>query len=111
MAMIYCNSVNYDYSGRRRKRVMRAKRKSTPLSSFKTLTSSTSPLVLAQLKKQREIKSLDITDFKDLSHMKRKETNQYTGDELLGIATMHKSNAVPVSKNTDAKIFATMRRN
>jgi len=43
--------------------------------------------------------------------MKRKETNQYTGDELLGIATMHKSNAVPVSKNTDAKIFATMRRN
>lgn len=54
---------------------------------------------------------MDITNFKDLSHMKRKETNQYTGDELLGIATMHKSNAVPVSKNTDAKIFATMRRN
>jgi hypothetical protein len=46
----------------------------------------------------------------DVSHMKRKETERYTGDELLGIATMHKSNAVPVSKNTDAKIFATMRR-
>jgi len=110
--LIYANSTNYDYSGRRRKKVLRAKRrKSTPLSSFKPLVPSTSPLVLAQLKKQKEIKSLDITNFKDLSHMKKKETNQYTGDELLGIATMHKSNAVPVSKNTDAKIFATMRRN
>lgn len=54
---------------------------------------------------------MDITSFKDLSHMKRKDNEKYTGDELLGIATMHKSNAVPVSKNTDAKIFATMRRN
>lgn len=109
--LIYTNT-KYDFNGKRRKqRRVRAKRTTTPYSSFKPLTSFVSPLVEAQLKRQKQIKSLDITNFKDLSHMKKKETEKYTGDELLGIATMHKSNAVPVSKNTDAKIFATMRRN
>jgi hypothetical protein len=38
--------------------------------------------------------------------------NTYTGDELLGIATMHKSNAVPVRKDSKdaAKEIASMRR-
>lgn len=30
---------------------------------------------------------------------KRKASNVYTGNELLGIATMHKSNAVPIRKD------------
>lgn len=35
----------------------------------------------------------------------------YTGDQLLGIATMHKSNAVPISKGSDMAIaVAKMRR-
>lgn len=41
----------------------------------------------------------------------KKAANQYTGDFITGIATMHKSNMVPVSKNADAKEYATMRRN
>ena len=42
----------------------------------------------------------------------KKETQKYTGDKLLGIATMHKSNAVPVTKDSDmAKDTARMRRN
>ena len=41
----------------------------------------------------------------------KKTANQYTGDFITGIATMHKSNMVPVSKNADAKEYATMRRN
>ena len=39
------------------------------------------------------------------------EANQYTGDYFIGIATMHKSNLVPVGRGDDAKDYATMRRN
>tara|TARA_A100001011_G_scaffold319376_1_gene339418 strand:- start:4152 stop:4568 length:417 start_codon:yes stop_codon:yes gene_type:complete len=35
---------------------------------------------------------------------------EYTGDYIVGIATMHKSNSVPVGRKTDPKEFATMRR-
>ena len=39
------------------------------------------------------------------------ERKEYTGDLIAGIATMHKSNAVPVMKGTDeAKDIARMRR-
>lgn len=34
----------------------------------------------------------------------------YTGDKLIGIATMHKSNMVPVFKMEDAQDIARMRR-
>lgn len=41
----------------------------------------------------------------------RKAEMQYTGDELVGIATMHKSNMVPVRKDSnDAIDIARMRR-
>lgn len=43
--------------------------------------------------------------------MRKKEAMKYTGDLITGIATMHKSNAVPVMKGTDqAKDIARMRR-
>ena len=41
----------------------------------------------------------------------RKAENKYTGDKLMGIATMHKSNMVPVFKASDAEDIAKMRRN
>lgn len=34
----------------------------------------------------------------------------YTGTKVLGIATMHKSNAVPVFSNDEAKEISSMRR-
>jgi hypothetical protein len=34
----------------------------------------------------------------------------YTGDKVLGIATLHKSNAVPVFNNTEAVEISKMRR-
>ena len=41
----------------------------------------------------------------------KKHENQYTGDELAGIGTLHKSNMVPVRKDSnDAKEIARMRR-
>ena len=45
------------------------------------------------------------------SNMRKKESMKYTGDLIEGIATMHKSNAVPVMKGTNqAKDIARMRR-
>jgi len=40
----------------------------------------------------------------------KKETVKYTGDYVTGIATMHKSNAVPVTNGEHAKDIARMRR-
>ena len=42
---------------------------------------------------------------------KKKKVQQYSGErKLLGIATMHKSNMVPVFDEEDAKDIAKMRR-
>ena len=40
-----------------------------------------------------------------------KERQQYSGDYITGLATMHKSNIVPVGRGDDPKNYATMRRN
>ena len=39
-----------------------------------------------------------------------KTFQKYTGDKMLGIATMHKSNAVPVFTDNEAKEISSMRR-
>ena len=38
------------------------------------------------------------------------KANEYTGDYIIGIGTMHKSNMVPVTRKEDAKAIAKMRR-
>lgn len=38
------------------------------------------------------------------------QTKQYTGTAMIGIATMHKSNAVPVFQEEDAQAISAMRR-
>jgi len=40
----------------------------------------------------------------------KKEANTYTGDKLIGIGNLHKSNLVPVFKSDEAKDLASMRR-
>lgn len=40
----------------------------------------------------------------------KKEVNTYTGDQMIGIGTLHKSNLVPIFKNDEAKEIASMRR-
>jgi hypothetical protein len=40
----------------------------------------------------------------------KKESMQYTGSKMLGIGTLHKSNAVPVFSDDEAKEMARMRR-
>lgn len=41
----------------------------------------------------------------------KKEDKVYTGSSIVGIGTMHKSNAVPIFNNNEAKDIASMRRN
>jgi len=40
----------------------------------------------------------------------RAEDKVYTGDKILGIGTMHKSNAVPIFSDEEAKSISKMRR-
>ena len=54
------------------------------------------------------IKSLDTGHFGTVSS---KPTPKYTGTKILGIGTMHKSNAVPVFSDEEARDISTMRRN
>jgi hypothetical protein len=42
--------------------------------------------------------------------VRTKDIPQYTGTKILGIGTMHKSNAVPVFSDQEAHDIATMRR-
>lgn len=39
-----------------------------------------------------------------------KQSKVYTGDKMLGIGTLHKSNAVPIFSDAEAKDQANMRR-
>ena len=41
----------------------------------------------------------------------KKETPKYSGEYLVGIATMHKSNLVPVGREDNPVNYSTMRRN
>lgn len=54
----------------------------------------------------REIKSLET----DAHYTDRRETMIYTGTLVKGIATMHKSNAVPVIDEEQMKDISRMRR-
>lgn len=56
----------------------------------------------------REIKTSDTIP----TGTARKESQQYTGDLIVGIGVMHKSNLVPIMRGTnEAKEIAQMRRN
>jgi hypothetical protein len=54
-----------------------------------------------------EVKSLDTGHSGAVAS---KEIPQYTGDKILGIGTMHKSNAVPIFSGEEAVAISTMRR-
>lgn len=72
---------------------------------FKPLTVEKDPRRLGSLlyKSIESIKTSDIDTFK-------REQNQYTGTAIIGLATMHKSNCVPVFDSQHAQDLAKMRR-
>jgi hypothetical protein len=40
----------------------------------------------------------------------KRKANQYSGDYITGLATLHKSNTVPVGRGDNPEIYAKMRR-
>lgn len=82
---------------------------STPITQeFKTYVPSRSPLQLVRT--EPEYPSYNAFTNNSTSTAKA-ETKKYSGEYITGLATMHKSNIVPVGKDDDPKNYATMRRN
>ena len=71
------------------------------------------PYVPSYQQNVRDTKSYPSLQTSDVipTHCARPERKEYTGDLIVGIATMHKSNAVPVMRGTkQAEEIAKMRR-
>jgi hypothetical protein len=59
----------------------------------------------------RETQRIASRDTGHSGAVRTKDIPKYTGTKILGIGTMHKSNAVPVFSDEEAKAISTMRRN
>ena len=57
-----------------------------------------------------EIRKLNSVDTGHTGAVTIKQTPQYTGNKIVGIGTMHKSNAVPIFSDQEAKDISSMRR-
>jgi hypothetical protein len=66
----------------------------------------TGPKNMNMERTSRHIPSVD-TGLGSTAPVKHK---QYTGDKMIGIGTMHKSNMVPIFSDKEAKDISTMRR-
>jgi hypothetical protein len=103
--------MKHDYSGRKIKRrkpkgEVYAKYKAPP---FEPITPATTPSYAdLRLAEQRKYKSVPIDSTP--GDCSRVESKQYTGTLVKGISTMHKSNAVPIIDENEAKEHASMRR-
>jgi hypothetical protein len=58
----------------------------------------------------RETQKINSLDTGHYGAVNVKQTPQYTGTKILGIGTMHKSNAVPIFSDEEAQDIARMRR-
>lgn len=76
----------------------------------KTSTESISPLVTKTYTRDTGPRIPSLNDGKDMAPAVKKEAPVYTGTKILGIGTMHKSNAVPIFSDDDAKAISSMRR-
>lgn len=106
MAMMFTNSLNYDMQGRRRKR------KAVKGDVYKKYEPKWQPMQSSAGPVRRDegvvYKSVPITATD--GHTPKIEPKKYTGTLIKGISTMHKSNAVPIIDEREAKEHAAMRR-
>ena len=92
-----------DYVDMLHGRIKREKPKFTPMNKDIDPT-------LERIRKHKEMyPSLNSSNF-DPNACAKKEPQKYTGTLITGIATMHKSNAVPVFSDEEAVAISTMRR-
>ena len=85
-------------------------RKREKLFEHKVIRAEFKPLVFKEMQR-RDLPSYPSVHSSGYIDGTAKEVNKYSGEYLIGIATMHKSNLVPVGKDDDARNYATMRRN
>ena len=115
----YMGSLRYDPTGRKRKNhALKSTKRKKPIN---TGPMKIDPSVLDRQKKAAEFKekypSMMEQQMKAGTWLKngagggtKKESPKYTGTLVKGIATMHKSNAVPIISQEEATDIARMRR-
>ena len=115
MTNFYMGSLRYSPCGRKRKTVaLRSKKKKQE--KFVPLKTETNELLELRAQQAKQYKSLMEEAMKDGTWMNgaggtaKKECPKYTGTLVKGIATMHKSNAIPIINEEQAKDIARMRR-
>lgn len=116
----YMGSLRYDPTGRKRKNhaLKSTRRKRVP--AYQQGTLKTPQHVLNRMKEAKEHQEkypsmmeqqVKAGTFISGGHTTaKKEAEKYTGTLVKGIATMHKSNAVPVINQQEATDIARMRR-
>ena len=116
MTNFYMGSLRYDPTGRKRKNhcANRVKKKRV---EFKAAKPKKSQLQILREQQSKQYKSLMEEYMKNGTYHEikgdcsKKEPMKYTGTLVKGIATMHKSNAVPVISQQEAEDISNMRRN
>lgn len=112
----YMGSLRYDPTGRKRKNHAANAVKKKML-EFKPIKPKQSTLDKLRAQQAIQYKSLmeeymaNGNYHEIASDCTKKETIKYTGTLVKGIATMHKSNAVPVISQQEAEDISKMRRN
>lgn len=81
--------------------------KPTVRKTTKLVTNTSPSVILSPGRSTDHIASLDT----GAGLAPKRESPKYTGDNVIGIGQMHKSNAVPIFKASDAEDIAKMRRN
>jgi len=107
MALIY-GDLGYDMNGRKRKRKYLKKTRKATIRNFEPVKVKENP-VLTQAEEHRQ-KYPSYTGPVSHNSCAKKESMKYTGTYVKGIATMHKSNAVPIVSKEHATDIARMRR-
>lgn len=110
------NSLRYGPTGKKRKTHF-TNRVKTKKPEFKSYTPSPSQLNTLREEQAKQYKSIMEEYMASGEYHKiagdttKREPMKYTGTLVKGIATMHKSNAVPVISQQEAEDIAKMRRN
>jgi len=110
----YMGSLRYSPCGRKRKNhALNPVKKKRP--EFKAYQPTQSTLDKLREEQAKQYKSI-MEDYMQngnypKSDTSKKESPVYTGTLVKGIATMHKSNAVPVISQQEAEDISKMRRN
>ena len=116
MTNFYMGSLRYDPTGRKRKNhaANRVRKKQV---EFKTSVAQKTQLQILREQQAKQYKSLMEEYMANGNYHEiagdctKQEPMKYTGTLVKGIATMHKSNAVPVISQEEATDIANMRRN